>query len=165
MANLASLFGNKAFNPEDVEEVNIYFSPLPKGEYLIHITESEISENKSGTGSNLTLKLVVQDGKHSNRVLFDTLCVVHQNATAQAIAQTRLKQICEALKIGALKDTNQLHDKPLVVNLDVEKDKYRSEQTGQDEFRNAIKGYRAAKKATPEPVAAGDDLSDDDIPW
>jgi hypothetical protein len=164
MANLSSLFGNTPFNPAAVEEVNTDFSPLPKGEYLVQITDSEIAQNKSGTGTNLTLKLVVQDGKYKNRMVFENLCVVHQNQTAQGIAQTRLKQICEALKVKALKDTSQIHDKNLVVSLDVEKDKYMSEQKGTDEWRNAIKGYRAAKVATPEPAQASEEF-EDDIPF
>ena len=162
MANLSSLFGTP-FKPADVEEVNIDFSPLPKGEYPVHITESEIAENSRGTGTNLTLKLVVQDGKFKNRVIFDNLCVQHTNQTAQAIAQTRLKQICESLKVSALKDTIQLHDKLLVVSVDVERDKYRSEQTGNEEWRNQIKGYRSAKQAVKEPEPA--DVAEDDIPW
>ena len=166
MANLSSLFGNKAFNPAVVEEVNTDFSPLPKGEYLIHITESEIAENKSGTGTNLTLKLVVQDGKYKNRVIFENLCVVHQNPTAQGIAQTRLKQICEAVKVAALKDSSQLHDKPLVVNLDVELDKYATNNHPMNEpqFRNQVKGYRAAKNQ-PAPAQVVDDEYSDDIPF
>jgi len=167
MANLQSLFGN-AFNPAAVEEVNTDFSPLPKGEYLVQISDSEIAQNKSNTGTNLTLKLVVQDGKYKNRIVFENLCVVHQNATAQGIAQSRLKQICEALKVKALKDTSQLHDKNLVVSVDVEKDKYKSDMTGQDEWRNSIKGYRAAKvqqAAVVEELATETPDDDDQIPW
>lgn len=168
MANLTSLFGNAAFKPAEVEEVNTDFSPLPKGEYPVIITESEIAENKSGTGTNLTLKLVVQDGKYKNRVIFENLCVVHQNPTAQGIAQTRLKQICEAINLGALKDSSQLHNKMLVVNLDVELDKFATDRHPMNEpqYRNQVKGYRAAKKqAEPEPVTTADDSFEDDIPW
>lgn len=161
MANLSSLFGNKAFNPSEVEEVSGDFSPLPKGGYLIHITESEIGPNKSGTGTNLTLKLVVQDGKYRNRIIFDNLCVQHANATAQAIAQTRLKQICESVGIKKLTDTSQFHDKPIIVNVDVEFDEFQTNKhnNGERYYRNSIKGYAPAKV---EEVA-GD--FDDDIPF
>lgn len=163
MANLSSLFGNKAFNPADVEEVSSDFSPLPKGQYLINITESEIVPNSKGTGSNLTLKLVVQDGKHRNRIVFDNLCVQHSNATAQAIAQTRLKQICEAVGLKKLTDTSQFHDKDLLVNVDVEFDEYQTNKhnNGEKYYRNSIKGYAPAKAA----VTADGDVESEDIPF
>lgn len=147
MANLSSLFENKAFNPSSVEEMEGGFDTVPKGEYKIHITESEVMPNKSGTGTNLTLKLVIQDGKFRNRVLFDNLCVVHQNPTAQAIAQSRLKQMCDALGIKALKDSSQLHDKPITACVSVELDKYQTERNGVETFRNNIRSYGAAAAA------------------
>lgn len=161
MANLSVLFGNSAFKPADVEAVNTDFTPLPKGSYPIHITESEVRPTKAGDGSILGLKIVVQDGKYSRRVLFDNLCVQHSNTTAQAIAQTRLKQICESLKITQLKDSSQLHNKELMVALDVELDKYATERSGGSElvYRNAIKGY-APVVVNKEANAPVDDFED-----
>lgn len=141
MANLANLFNNAPFNPADVEELD--FTPVPKGEYLIAITESELGLTKNGNGTLLTLKLTVQDGQYKGRTLFDNLCVQHSNNIAQRIAQTRLKQICDATGIGQLVDTNQLHDKPLMVIIDLEMDKYEMDKRndGEKVYRNVIKGY------------------------
>lgn len=162
MANLSSLFGNAAFKPAEVEEVQTGFDPLPKGQYKVQVTETEVLPNNSGTGTNLTLKLVVQDGKFKNRILFDNLCVVHDNPTAQAIAQSRLKQVCESVGIKALKDSLQLHDKDITVSIDVGKDKYQSEKQGTEVYRNNIRSYAPIKVA--ETVDADDEM-DDDIPF
>lgn len=167
MADLSALFGNTTFKPADVEEVEINFAPLPKGQYRVHITESEVNPNKSGTGTNMTLKLVVQDGKYTNRIIFENLCVKHNNATAQAIAQTRLKQICESLKITQLKDSIQLHDKDLMVSLDVELDIYATEKAGPGSdpiYRNTIKGYSPAP-AQAKAKAPVDEVELEDIPF
>jgi Protein of unknown function (DUF669) len=165
MANLSSLFGNTAFKPADVEPMEMDFDPIPKGQYTIHITDSEINPTKNGNGTLLALKAVIQEGKYKNRILFDNLCVQHTNATAQAIAQTRLKQICESLKISALKDTVQMHDKPLLINVNVELDKYQSERQGAPVYRNAIKGYAPAAPAPKAASTAVEEEILEDIPF
>jgi len=165
MANLAALFGNKAFNPLNVEELEIGYAPVPKGIYSIIIADSELAPNKNGTGTNMTLKLIIQDGKAKGRTLFDNLCVVHKNEIAQRIAQTRMKQICTALGIGQVKDTSQFHDKPLNVSIDVELDEYGTNKRndGEKVYRNSIKAYEGAP-SKPVLAAAGVDF-DDDIPF
>jgi hypothetical protein len=165
MANLSSLFGNTTFKPAEVEPLEMGFDPIPKGQYPIIITDSEIAPTKSGNGTMMTLKLVIQDGKFKNRILFENLCVQHSNETAQRIAQTRLAQICQSLNISALKDSVQLHDKPLLINVDVELDKYQSDRQGSTVYRNAIKGYAPA---APAPKAAAPAVEEDileDIPF
>jgi hypothetical protein len=165
MANLAALFGNKAFNPLDVEEMEVGFAPVPKGIYSIIIADSELAANKSGTGTNMTLKLIIQEGKSKGRTLFDNLCVVHKNEIAQRIAQTRMKQICTALGIGQVKDTSQFHDKPLRVSVDVELDEYGTNKRndGEKVYRNAIKAYEGSP-AKPVLATAVFDL-DEDMPF
>lgn len=162
MANLSTLFGGKTFKPAEVEEVNTDFSPLPKGDYHVQITDSEIKPTSTGNGTLLTLKLMVQDGKFKNRIVFENLCVQHTNATAQAIAQTRLKQICESLKLAQLKDSSQLHDKDLLVKLDVEFDDFQSKKNNTETYRNAIKGY---SPFIGEPALADGDDFEDDVPF
>ncbi len=164
MANLSSLFGNNAFKPAEVEEVEGGFDPVPKGQYTVQVTESEVMPNNLGTGTNLTLKLVIQDGKFKNRVIFDNLCVVHKNATAQAIAQSKLKQICESVGIKALKDSSQLHDKNISVFIVVAKDDYKTEKQGVDVFRNNIRSY-ASLKVTETLEDNEEAIADDDIPF
>lgn len=171
MANLANLFGNKAFNPANVDPLEMDFLPLPKGVYVIMITDSEISQTKTGTGTLLTLKLIVQEDKFKNRILFDNLCVQHRNNTAERIGQTKLAQICEALSIKQLKDSAQLHDQLLQVNIELEFDEYQTnkKQDGERYYRNNVKKYLPINRVATEPTAsskASKDVDyDDDIPF
>lgn len=165
MANLSQLFGGNSFNPSKVEEVSTGFDPLPKGIYQINITDSEIKPMNSGNGTILVLKLVVTDGKYANRTLFDNLCVEHRTSpVAQGIAQTRLKQICESIKLKQLTDSVQLHSKPLQVKVDVELDQYQTERSGTAQYRNSIKEYlpvtNAVKQPEPAVMVATDDFED-----
>jgi hypothetical protein len=166
--NLSSLFGNVAFNPETVVPMEGGFNPIPKGTYQVLITESEIAPNKKGTGTNLTLKVVIQDGKYINRIVFDNLCVQHQNAVAQGIAQTKLAQICKALAIAELTDTSQLHDYLMSANVEVDFDEYgtNKQNNGEKVYRNSIKSYQAISgavpgKVSPAPVANDFEYSND----
>ena len=167
MANLSALFGNKAFNPMDVEELEVGFEPVPKGIYSIIITDSELAPNKAGTGTNLTLKLIIQEGKAKGRTLFDNLCVVHKNEIAQRIAQTRMKQICTALHIGEVKDTSQFHDKLMKVSVDVELDEYGTNKRndGVKVYRNAIKAYEGSAHKQALAAVGIEEFEEEDLPF
>ncbi len=162
MASLSALFGNKSFNPATVEAMD--FSPIPKGDYPITITESEIKPTINGKGTLLTLKLVITGGKHNGRILFDNLCVQHSNEIAQRIAQTRLKQICDAVVIKSLTDSSQFHNKALRASIDLEIDDYQTNKRddGEKVYRNTIKGYGSA---TPQAETVAPDDYEDDIPF
>lgn len=167
MSNLANVLGGN-FKPAEVDPYEADYTPLPKGQYEIKITDSEVGQTKSGNGTLLTLQLVVQSGKFSGRVLFENLCVQHVSEKAQRIAQTRLKQICDSLKIKQLKDSSQLHDKSLLVLVDVEFDQYASSKLpeGEKAYRNTIRGYSpiAGQPITAREPGSDDEL-DDDIPF
>jgi hypothetical protein len=142
MANLAHMFDH-GFMPEEIETQDDIYEPLPRGNYQVAITDSELKDNRNMTGVNLTLKFNVLSGKYQNRILFENLCVQHQNSTAQNIAQVKLKRLCEALAITKLVDTSELHGRPLIVGVDVELDAYATERNadGKQIFRNVIKSY------------------------
>ena len=143
MNNLTHLFNNKGFNPSQVDRVNTDFSTIPEGTYRAEITKTELADNKNNTGVNLTLKVTIETGLFANRILFDNLCVVHENKHAQSIAQTKLAQICEAIGITDLKDTSQICDKSLSIKVKVELDEYATDKlnTGEKVMRTSITGY------------------------
>ena len=49
------------------------FSPIPEGEYVGIITESEWRDTKSGNGRYLYVVVQVAEGDHQGRLLFDPL--------------------------------------------------------------------------------------------
>lgn len=117
------------------------FDPLPAGDYNVIITESETRLTKDGSGQYLQLKLEVQGGEFSGRVLFDRLNLWNNNATAKEIAHRQLAQIAHAVGALQVADSEQLHFKPLVATVKL--------RPARDNFEasNEVKGYKQAAGA------------------
>jgi hypothetical protein len=117
--------------------------PLPAGQYLAHITESDVVDLKSGNGQGLKLTFEVIDGQFKGRKVWESLNVVHTNETAQGIAQSQLSAICRATGVIKLEDTAALHRKPLKITVAI--------KPAQGDFKegNSIKGYDSATGAAP----------------
>jgi hypothetical protein len=113
------------------------FDPLPAGDYPVIISESETRLTKDGSGQYLQIKLEVQGGEFAGRTLFDRLNLWNNNRQAQEIAQRTLSQICHAVGVLQVTDSQQLHNKPLIASV-----KIRQAQ-GSYEASNEIKGYKA----------------------
>lgn len=122
---------------------------LPKGAYLAEITDSEMKDTASGRGQYLQLEFTVIDGEYSGRKQWARLNLVNENDTAVDIAKRELSAICHATGVLQVKDSIDLHNRPLYIDIAIEKRK----DTGED--ANRIKGYRPtdAKPASPPPKA------------
>lgn len=139
------------------------FDPLPAGDYNAIITESETKLTKDGSGQYLQIKLEVQSGEFAGRILFDRLNLWNNNRQAQEIAQRSLSQICHAVGVLQVNDSQELHNKPLIATVKIRpaRDNY--------EASNEIKGYKAGAAipvaqqpfaaprapAAPQPAAVG----------
>jgi len=171
-ANLADVFGKQGFVAANVEVVEANgFTAIPSDDYTVQITDSEIVKNKSNTGSNLKLKLVVQGGKYNGCIIYDILCIQHQNQQAENIAKTKLKRVSDALGIATLSDTSQLHDQNVIASIVREIDNYATEKENQyvtkpeDRvviYRNNVKTY---KPSSIKGVSANNASFNDDIPF
>lgn len=131
------------------EAENAGFEPLPEGDYVVAVTESEIKPTKAGTGKYLSLKLSVLEGTGTGRTLFVNLNLENPNDTAVKIARAELGAICKAVGLGTVRDSSELHDLPFAVRVAL---KPRSD-TG--DLQNVIKKYMARSEAQTAPVAAG----------
>lgn len=151
MANLGQTFDANAVDPADS------FEPLPAGDYMVVITDSEMKDTRSGTGQYLQLTLQVVDGPYHNRLIFDRLNLINPNQTAVEIAQRQLSQICHAVGILSVTDSAQLHNLPLVAKI-----AYRN---GNDQYgpSNDVKGYRAADDAPKSKQASA--TASKPAPW
>lgn len=156
---------NLNFNAEHVDPTP-RFDPLPAGEYTVIITASELKFTKSGDGQYLELTLEVQGGEFAGRKLFDRLNIYNSNRQAVEIAQRQLSQICHAVGVLQVEDSEQLHFKPLVAIVRIE--------PGRDGYdpKNVIKGYKAAagapvmqKPAQPQPAAPRAQFGAAAAPW
>ena len=146
MANLGD-----TFDPGQVPEDERSFDPLPAGDYNCQIVESDVVATKSG-GDMLKLTLEVIDGPYENRKVWDNLNIRNSNPDAQRIAHRALADLCAAVGVGAITDSDVLHFKPFVAQLKVETDK-----SGQYDPQNRVKKYKprgAGGSSTAQSTAA-----------
>ncbi len=83
MADLSGFDANQVEPSSD-------FEPIPAGKYQAVITDSEMKQTKSGTGSYLQLSFQIIEGPYQNRLLWARLNLDNPNETARKIAQGEL---------------------------------------------------------------------------
>jgi len=133
------------------------FDPIPAGKYLAVITESEMKPTKAGTGHFLQLTFQLLDGAFKGRLLWARLNLANPNATAVQIARSELSALCRAVGVMAPKDSVELHNLPLVINVRCKK------RPDNGEISNEIKGY--SKKESPAPPAQAPAATNGKAPW
>lgn len=143
------------------------FSPIPVGEYLAHIVDSDVKPTKNNTGHYAELEFEVTAGEFKGRKVWARLNLDNPNPKAVEIAQRELSAICHAVGVLQVTDTQQLHYKPLVIRVDIE------ERDGYGP-RNVIKAYKAvpggqgnapAGAAPSAPAASSASPSSSAPPW
>ena len=145
MANL------NGFNANNVEPATD-FDPIPAAKYLAVITNSEFKPTKNNSGNYLELTFQVIDGQYKNRLLWARLNLDHPNETTAKISRGQLSAICKAVGVLTPKDSAELHNLPLMINVKVKK----RNDTG--ELVNEIKGYSGRETAPAQnstPAAKG----------
>lgn len=151
------------------------FTPLPAGDYLCSIVESEMKETKAGNGEYLNLRMDVLKGDYKGRVLFQKLNLKNQNPKAVEIAQQQLAQICHAAGKIKIKDSSELHHIPVICSVKIGKE-YNGKIPNEINRVTAYGGEpvtqtKAASGAEPDPfsmnannpINANDD--EDDVPF
>jgi|TARA_R100001244_G_scaffold46929_1_gene41843 hypothetical protein len=113
------------------------FPPLPDSWYTAQIIESEQKATKAGTGHYLQLTFEILDDTYRGRRAWARLNIDNPSEEAVRIAKADLAKICQALKINALNDTQQLHNSPLQIRVIYKE--------GDKTFgpSNEIRGYKA----------------------
>lgn len=144
------------FNASDVDP-DFAFDPIPAGDYMAAITNSEMKPTKKGTGQYLELTFQVLEGEHKGRLLWARLNLDNPDAQAVRIARAELSAICRAVGVLAPKDSVELHNLPLAIKVGLKNRK----DTG--EPANVIKGYESKGTAAPRPAMAG--AGNGKAPW
>lgn len=126
--------------------------PIPAGDYVATVTDSEIKPNKAGTGEYLSLSFRIEDGDHAGRFVWANLNLVHPNEKAVQIARAELAGLCKAVGVLNPKDSADLHNIPVLIRVVLDKDR-------DGNPRNVIKGYKPvasqpAKSAAPAKTEA-----------
>lgn len=107
------------FNPSEVDPATgVGPDPDFTGWHPAVIIDSEMKDTKAGTGQYLQMTYEVTSGKYKGRKLWQRLNLVNQNQTAVEIAYRELSAVCHAVgHLAQLVDSQQLHGKPLLVNV------------------------------------------------
>jgi len=135
------------FNANEVEPKRT-FDPLPPGQYLVCITESEMKETNSGNGRYLEFRFQVLEGEFKDRLLWVRLNLENPKQQTVQIARAELSAICRAVGVMTPKDSVELHNLPLLVTVRVVKRK----DTG--EPQNKITKYEKRDGADVAPPQA-----------
>lgn len=124
---------------------------LPAGWYKCVFTKSEEKPTKAQTGSYLQMNAEIIEGEHQGKSLTERLNLNNPNVTAVEIAQRTLSAICRAVGVMTPRNSDELHDKPLMVKVKV--------KAAQGEYgaSNEIEGYEAVSggAAKTEAKAGG----------
>lgn len=113
MANLAGFDASTV--PEQTD-----FSAVPRGQYVLVATASEMKPTKAGNGQFLNVTCEVLDGQYKGRKLWARMNLVNPNATAVQIGQQELGALCRAVGIIKPNDSSELHNKPFLATVDIE---------------------------------------------
>ena len=110
---------NYQTNPDELESS---FEAIPAGEYLAVITDSDYTDNKQMTGKILKLTYEIIDGPYKGRKIFNNLNLENQSPQAEQIARKSLNSIGVATGVAMIKDSSQLHDIPMKIDVKVKDD-------------------------------------------
>lgn len=114
---------------------SVALDPIPAGKYIAVITETEMKPTKAGGGKYLQLTFQIVDGDHKGRLVWARLNLENKSEMTVKIARGELSAICRAVGVMAPKDSVELHNIPLEINVGVKK------RDDNGEFTNVIKGY------------------------
>lgn len=127
-------------NNFDASQVDpsVALDPLPAGKYLAVISDTEYKPTKAGGGKYLQLTFQIIEGEHKGRLVWARLNLENKSETTVKIARGELSAICRAVGVMQPRDSVELHNVPLEINVGLKK------RDDNGEFTNVIKGY--AKK-------------------
>lgn len=160
MARLTGMYNPDAEAQQD-------YAPLPSGEYLAQITDSDMKPTKNDSGEYLELEYTVLDGEFTGRKVWTRLNLVHKSDKVVEIANRQFAAIREATGVIKVDDSAQLHNRPHVIRVELipagtkQKNGYVTERDN-----NEVRGWRAADGvAAAAPAAAVATPARSAAPW
>lgn len=168
MANLTGAYDPNAEASQD-------FAPIPSGEYLAQIVESDMMPTKNNDGEYLELTYAITDGDYKGRKVWARLNLRNKNETAQRIGNEEFAAVRAATGVANPRDSQELHYKPHVIRVELipagttDKKGYTNTRD-----KNEVKAWKKAEGATasapapaPAPSAnqAQQDTSSAAPPW
>lgn len=142
MGDLSSLNIDPATDKDTSRE------PIPAGTYPVLVSEAVVKRTKDLTGHYLQLELIVIDGPHKERKLWDRINFQNTNDQAVQIARATLASICLALDLPTIADSQQIVGKVMDAKVVVRP------ASGQYEASNEVKKYLKHGGGASAPAAA-----------
>lgn len=136
------------FNPKSAPPRENNFTVLPVGWYTADIVEADVTPTKSGRCVKLTMEVITQG--YRGRKIWHRINFENASPKAQKIGNQQLAELCEAVGIERLTNTDQLLRKRVDLKL-----KITPAQGGYDEG-NDVSQYAVAGLKTggaPAPAA------------
>jgi hypothetical protein len=143
-----------SLNNFDANQVDpsVALDPLPAGKYIAVVSESELKPTKAGGGKYLQLTFQIIEGEHKGRLGWARLNLENKSEMTVKIARGELSAVCRAVGVMQPRDSVELHNVPLEINVGLKK------RDDNGEFTNVIKGYakkggNGAAGTAPRPAA------------
>ena len=93
------------------------YSALPAGTYAAVIADTAFKDAKSSSGKYLECKYQIIDGSHKGRIIFHRMNLVNSNQNTVDIANREFSATKRAVGKIAIKDSEELHNIPLLITL------------------------------------------------
>src|SRR5262249_20503002 len=112
----------EVFDPSQCEGTE--FVPIPPGWQSAQIVEASRKEALNNSASTYVFAVFeILEGAHKGRKIFQNVTLTNASQQAVEIGQRLLTDICNALKIGPLKNLEVLQYKPMKVRVGIKRDK------------------------------------------
>lgn len=135
---------------------SVPFEAIPAGKYQAIIVDSVEKPTKAGNGSYLQFEFEIIEGEAKGKKVWARLNIKNSNAQTVAIARADLSAICRAVGVMTPRDSVELHNLPLTIDV-------RCEKNRNDEIVNTIKGY--APRQSPAAIGGVAKAVTNDPPW
>jgi len=113
----------EVFDPSQYEGTADFVPIRPSWQsaQIVEVSRKEAQNNSSSTYILAVFEII--EGEHKGRKIFQNITLTNQNQQAVEIGQRLLTDICNALKIGSLKNLEVLQYKPMKVRVGIKRDK------------------------------------------
>lgn len=90
-------------------EANSGFDPIPPGDYILQVSETELKNTKNGSGQYIKVAFTVMGPKYEGRKIFTNFNIRNASPEAERIGVSQLKALVVAGGVAEpLMDTDQL---------------------------------------------------------
>lgn len=137
------------------------FRLIPAGKYTAMLIASELMNTKANDGMILKLKFQITEGDEAGSEIGSTINWRNKSQKAQEIGRAQFSALCHAVGVLGTQETEDLHFRPLVIDVRVEETESKKDgqiqydETGKPKMfkNNKIDKFTAIGAAVPQQQA------------